>query len=356
MRGDLAWMQRALGLAARGAGHTSPNPLVGCVLVRDGELLSEGWHRKVGGLHAEREALAALIAAGGTPEGATAYVTLEPCCHHGRQPPCTDALLEAGVSRVVVAMVDPDERVSGGGIERLRAAGVAVEVGLCEAAARRLNAAFISARVRQRPLVVLKAGVTLDGRIASAQGESRWITSPEARARGHELRHALDAILVGSGTLHADDPSLDTRLPGGGGVDAVPVVLDSRLRTPADAAVLRAGRRPIIACGAAAPQRSLSADILRVEAGPGGLDLHAVLAGLHARGIQSVLVEGGGRVHRSFLAAGLVDRVHLFVAPRVLAGGAGWVAGPGFRLSDAPSMRLVDVGRVGPDAELVLEA
>ena len=356
MSADVAHMQRALVLAARGTGHTSPNPMVGCVLVRDGRVLAEGWHRQVGGLHAERDALATLARAGGDARGATAYVTLEPCCHHGRQPPCTDALLEAGVSRVFVAMVDPDSRVAGRGIELLRGAGIDVEVGLCESEARRLNAAFISARVRGRPWVILKAGVSLDGRIASADGESQWITSPAARLRGHELRHAADAILIGGGTLRADDPSLDTRLPETEGVNATPIILDSRLRISGSAAVLGAGKRPLLVCGPDAPARDLPADIVRVPVGARGLELGALLDQLGGRGIQSVLVEGGGAVHRSFLQAGLVDRIHLFVAPKVLAGGPGWVAGPGFPLAGAAEFSLVDVRRVGPDAELVLEA
>lgn len=355
MNVDLVHMQRALALARRGAGRTTPNPLVGCVLARDGVVIAEGWHRQLGGLHAERAALATLDAAGASAAGATAYVTLEPCCHHGRQPPCTDALLAAGVRRVVVAMVDPDARVAGRGIALLRAAGVRVDVGLAEADALRVNAAFVSARVRARPLVVLKAGVSLDGRIASGAGESQWITGPEARARGHQLRHELDAILVGAGTLRADDPGLNTRLPGGDGVDAVPVVLDSALSISADARVLRAGARAIVICAEDAPERSLAADVVRVPRTGSGLDLAAVLAALHARQLQSVLVEGGGRVHRSFLDAGLVDRVHLFVAPRVLAGGPGWVAGPGFSLAGAPALRLVETRMVGADAELILE-
>lgn len=353
MSPDVRHMERALVLARRGAGRTTPNPLVGCVLVRDGAVLAEGWHRRLGDLHAERDALAQVD---GDATGATAYVNLEPCCHHGRQPPCTDALLAAGVRRVVVAMVDPDERVAGQGIARLRAAGVEVDVGLGEADALRLNAAFVSARVRARPLVVLKAGVTLDGRIASEAGQSQWITGPEARARGHELRHELDAILVGAGTLRADDPALDTRLPGGDGVNAVPVVLDTSLSIASDARVLHAGARALVLCAEDAPERALPADVARVPRGPGGLDLPAVLRSLHERGLQSVLVEGGGQVHRSFLDAGLVDRVHLFIAPRVLAGGPGWVAGPGFSLDAAPALRLIEARRVGDDAELVLEA
>lgn len=343
-------MQRALALAARGMGRTSPNPMVGCVITRDGQVLSEGWHTGPGNLHAEREALVRLD---GHAPGATAYVSLEPCCHHGRTPPCTDALLASGVARVVVAMVDPDPRVAGQGIAILREAGIQVDVGVCEAEARALNAGFITGVTKGRPLVVLKAGVTLDGRIADHAGHSQWITGPAARERGHALRHACDGILIGSGTLLADDPSLNTRLEGG--TDAIPVVLDSALRVPADARVLTAGARPVVFCAEDAPERDLPADIVRVPRAAEGLSLGAVLAELQARGLRSVLVEGGGRVHRSLLGAGLVDRVHLFIAPLALAGGPGWVGGPGFALADAPRLRVVSVTMAGEDVELVLE-
>jgi diaminohydroxyphosphoribosylaminopyrimidine deaminase / 5-amino-6-(5-phosphoribosylamino)uracil reductase len=349
---DVAFMERALALARRGVGRTSPNPMVGCVIVRDGAVIAEGWHHAPGRLHAEREALAPL---NGRAPGATAYVSLEPCCHQGRTPPCTEALLKSGVSRVVVAMVDPYTEVAGQGIAILRAAGIQVDVGVCEAEARRLNAPFISHCVAGRPLVILKAGVTLDGRIASAAGESQWITGPEARARGHQLRHEVDAVMVGSGTLLADDPGLNTRLPDGPGADAIPVILDTALQIPAGSRVLTAGRRPLIFCAPDAPTRALPADVVRVARGPAGLAPAPILAALHAREIQSVLVEGGGRVHRTWLDAGVVDRVHLFVAPRVLAGGPGWVAGPGYALSQAPTLRITSSAVVGNDVELVLE-
>ena len=205
----------------------------------------------------------------------------------------------------------------------------------------------------RRPLVVLKAGVTLDGRIASAAGESQWITGPQARAAGHALRHELDAILVGAGTLLADNPSLNTRTEGGS--NAVPVLLDSRLRIPDDARVLSAGLRPIIFCAPEAPQRDLPADIVRVPRAAAGLDLTAVLAVLWSRGIRSMLVEGGGQVHRSFLEAGLVDRLELFIAPKLLAGGPGFVGGMPYRLAQAPTFTVRSVALVGADVHLSLE-
>ena len=343
-------MARALALAARGRGRTSPNPLVGAVIVRDGVVLSEGFHRGAGNPHAEVEALRTL---GGKAEGATIYVTLEPCCHHGRTPPCTEALLASGVARVVVAMVDPDPRVSGQGIEALRAAGLSVEVGLMEAEARACNEAWLMARQRQRPFVVLKAGATLDGRIASTTGESRWITGPAARQRVHELRDQLDAVLVGAGTLRADDPQLTTRLPGGR--HATAVILDTQLSISADAAVLSAGCPVILACAEDAPARDLPATILRLPRGAHGLDLHALMRALVDRNLYSLLVEGGGQVHRAFVEAGLVDRLLLFLAPKALAAGPGWLGGPGYSLAAAPQWRLTAVEALQGDALLTLE-
>ena len=268
---DLTWMRRALENAARARGRTSPNPMVGAVIVRDGQLLAEGWHHAPGQAHGEVDALSKL---GGRAPGATMYVNLEPCCHYGRTPPCTDAVLASGIVRVVVAMVDPDPRVSGRGISLLREGGVEVEVGLLEPEARALNGAYLCSSEKKRPLIVLKAAATLDGRIASASGESRWITGPEARAAGHRLRDELDAVLVGSGTLLADDPALNTRIEGGR--DALPVILDSALRCPVDAAVLRSGRKPLIFTAArtlaTAPHRvaALAAEVVGVGQGPDG--------------------------------------------------------------------------------------
>ncbi|RME20669.1 MAG: bifunctional diaminohydroxyphosphoribosylaminopyrimidine deaminase/5-amino-6-(5-phosphoribosylamino)uracil reductase RibD [Deltaproteobacteria bacterium] len=350
---DATMMRRCLELAARAAGRTAPNPMVGAVIVADGAVVAEGWHRASGQAHAEVDALSKV---GGRAPGATMYVNLEPCCHHGRTPPCTDAILASGVRRVVVGMVDPDPRVSGAGIRILRRAGIEVVVGVEEAACRSLNLGFLRVQEAGRAAVVLKAAITLDGRIAAADGRSRWITGPQARRAGHALRDRCDAVMVGRGTLEADDPSLTTRGIDGGR-DAVPVVLDSMLRCAPGARVLHAGRRPLIFAAEDAPERSdLPAEVVRVPRDDAGLDLGAVLRELASRGLQTVLVEGGARVHRSLLDAGLVDRVHLFVAPRVLAGGPGWVAGPPYGLETAPTLSLCEVRRHGDDLELVLES
>lgn len=353
MHDDERWMGRALSLAARAEGRTAPNPMVGAVLVADGQLLAEGHHLRAGEAHAEVAALRALP----SPEaarGATLYVNLEPCCHHGRTPPCTEAILRAGVARVVVGMVDPDSRMQGQGIAQLRAAGLDVQVGVLEAEARHLNRAFVSARTRGRPHVILKAAITLDGRIAAADGQSQWITGPEARAAGHALRDRVDAILVGSGTLLADDPALNTRVAGGR--DALPVLLDRQLRCPPTAKVLRAGRPPLIFVGPDADLERASAlapaRVLPIPAGEGGLDLGAALARLAEEGVHSLLVEGGARVHRAMVGAGVADELRLFLAPKLLAGGAAWLAGPPFTLAEAPRFRLVGLEQHGPDLEL----
>jgi diaminohydroxyphosphoribosylaminopyrimidine deaminase/5-amino-6-(5-phosphoribosylamino)uracil reductase len=279
---DVAFMARALELAARARGRTAPNPMVGALIVRDGEVLAEGWHEAAGKPHAEAAALAAL---GGRAPGATIYVTLEPCCHHGRTPPCTDAILASGAVRVVAAMVDPDPRVAGKGIALLRDAGIEVEVGVLETESRRLNRGYILARTAGRPAITLKSGITLDGRIASAYGESRWITSEEGRLAGHRARDVHDAILAGRRTIALDDPQLTTRFPGGR--DALPVILDSHLQLGADRRVFHGSRRAVVyAC---AGERDLPADIVKVPPGPDGVDLRAVLSDLVERSVHSVL-------------------------------------------------------------------
>jgi diaminohydroxyphosphoribosylaminopyrimidine deaminase/5-amino-6-(5-phosphoribosylamino)uracil reductase len=345
---DAAYMARALELAARARGRTAPNPMVGAVVVKDDTVLAEGWHHAPGEAHAEVDALSKL---GGRAPGATIHVTLEPCCHHGRTPPCTDAILASGATRVVAAMLDPDPRVAGKGIELLRRAGIEVEVGVLEAESRRLNRGYLLARAEGRPAVTLKAGITLDGRIASAYGESRWITSEEGRRAGHRLRDEHDAILAGRRTVAIDDPQLTTRLAGGR--DALPVVLDSRLELGPDRRVFHGPRRAVVY--AITGERALEADVVKVPPGRGGVDLRAVMADLVSRGVHSVLVEGGGIVARSFLDEGLVDRVELFVSPKVLAQGPGFVGGEGIHLGDAPTFAIADVARVGPDLRLSLE-
>lgn len=347
---DRAWMDRALALAATAAGRTSPNPVVGAVVVEDGVVIAEGLHRGAGQAHAERDALAQL--SGRDLSRATMVVNLEPCCHHGRTPPCTEALIAAGIGRVVVGMVDPDPRVSGRGIAALEAAGIPVTVGVGAAAARHLNAPFVVARTLGRPFVALKAAMTLDGHVADAAGQSKWITGPDARNTGHHLRNTHDAILVGAGTLLADDPSLNCRIPGGR--DPLPVVLDGRLRCPSTARVLAAGRRPLLFCGEDVNLRPLPATVLPVPRPGGLLDLNAVMAALLARDLQSVLVEGGPRVHHSLIQAGMVDRIHLFINARVLAGGRAWVEGPPFSLPTAPGYRFHSAAPVGDDLHVVL--
>lgn len=350
MNHEQRFMGLALDLARRAMGRTAPNPPVGAVIVKDGVVVAEGWTQPPGQPHAELYALAQAERHGIEVSGATMFVTLEPCCHHGRTPPCTDAILRAGLGRVVVGTVDPFPLVSGKGIRQLREAGVEVEVGVREAECRRGMLGFIRAHTTGLPEVTLKAAITLDGRIASAYGEARWITGPAAREASHRLRDQHDAIVVGVGTVLADDPALTTRIPGGR--DAVPVILDSHLRTPPGAVVLQRGTALVYAID----QGELpGAEVVQVPSREGRVDVHAVLRDLAARGLHRVLVDGGAHVHRSFLDAGHVDRIELFVNARVLAGGPGFVAGEGYRLATAPAFAIDVVERVGDDLRVGLE-
>ncbi len=347
---ETRWMLRCLTLASQGRGRTAPNPMVGVVIVRGEQVLAEGWHRAPGLAHAEVDALAQLQT---EAAGATMYVNLEPCCHHGRTSPCTDAIIEADIAEVVVGVIDPDSRMQGKGITQLQQAGIQVDVGTAEAECRALNEAYFSVLERGRPWVTIKAAITLDGRIADLDGDSQWITGPQARAAGHVLRNAHDAVLVGAGTLRADDPSLNTRLDGGR--DALPVLLDTELRCPADAKVLHAGRRPVIYCAEGTAPREIPADIVAVPRAAAGLALTPVLEDLAKRGVHSVLVEGGGKVIRSLLDHDLVDRIELFLGPTILAGGPGWVGGAPFPLAAAPGFSVIATETVGVDAHLTLE-
>lgn len=320
-------MRRALELAARADHRTSPNPMVGAVvLAAGGALAAEGWHHRAGEAHAEALALAL---AGERARAGTLYVTLEPCLHRGRTAPCVDAVIAAGVARVVVATVDPDPRVRGAGVARLREAGIEVETGLLGADAERLNEFYLHHRRTGRPFVSAKFACSLDGRIATRTGASRWISGEEARAHGHRLRHVHDAILVGVGTVLADDPRLSARLEGAR--QPLRVVLDSRGRTPAGAR-------------------------LRAEAGEtlfdAGRDLPGLLDRLGARGILSLLVEGGARVHGSFFDQRLVDRVYAYLAPLVIGGEGAPAAVGGLgpdRLEDALRLAAVEVLQLGSD-------
>ncbi len=350
---DSTFVRRALRLAERGRFGVSPNPLVGAVLVRDGAVVGEGWHERAGEAHAEARALAI---AGERARGATLYVTLEPCAHHGRTPPCADAVITAGVLRVVAAHRDPDPRVAGRGFARLRDAGVAVEVGLGREAAIRMNWRFLVARVAARPAVTLKWAMSLDGKIATAAGRSQWISSPPARRWALAERESHDALLVGSGTILVDDPRLDRRLGKAPGQN-VRVILDRRLRTPVTARLLRLPGAVLIYT-----QPSSDADLearrtALTAAGAEVIELPAVtprsvLADLDRRGVQSVLVEGGGTVAAAFARDGMFDRLAVVLAPKLLGGAH--APGPlALTLSDDPSSApLVSdlrLRRVGPD-------
>ncbi len=350
-------MTLALELAENGAATTSPNPMVGAVVVRDGRVVGRGWHERAGMPHAE---VNAIEDAGPLARGADLYVTLEPCNHTGRTPPCTDAVLRAGIRRVYSAMGDPNPGVAGGGHRRLAAAGVAVTTGLLEERARRLNGAFITHCRTGRPRVLLKVAATLDGRIATRTGDSRWVTNPLSRAFVHELRHRCDAILVGVGTVAADDPSLTTRLPAGGGVDPMRIVLDTRLSIPVGSRILhqRSDAPTLIVTGPGVdPERhravaATGARVLEAETDARGIDLHGLLDRLGAMKVTSLLVEGGGRVAASALASGVVDRLYLFLAPKLLGGddGVPVFTGPGpGRMADCLPLEGLEIRRFGED-------
>ncbi|HMO63816.1 MAG TPA: bifunctional diaminohydroxyphosphoribosylaminopyrimidine deaminase/5-amino-6-(5-phosphoribosylamino)uracil reductase RibD, partial [Verrucomicrobiota bacterium] len=320
-------MRRALALARKGVGRTSPNPAVGAVIVRAGRVLGEGWHRQAGRPHAEIEALRDAARCGHEVCGATIYVTLEPCCTHGRTPPCTDALLAAGLHRVVVAATDPNPAHAGRGLELLRAAGLAVETGLLTDEAARLNEAFNHWIVRRTPFVVLKAAMTLDGRIATSAGESKWITGPAARTVAMRLRAAADAVLVGLNTVLTDDPSLTVRSRSGRPASRQPrrLVLDTRARTPLAAKLVTDAfaARTTMVVGCNAPVRRVAAlrrqvDVLVAPERGGRVDLRRLMRELGRQQVTRLLVEGGGEVHGALVDAGLVHRVAFFYAPKVL--------------------------------------
>jgi diaminohydroxyphosphoribosylaminopyrimidine deaminase/5-amino-6-(5-phosphoribosylamino)uracil reductase len=321
---DSAWMDAALGLASRGLGRVWPNPAVACLIVQHGVLVGRGWTQPGGRPHAETEA---LRRAGPLARGATAFVTLEPCAHQGSTPPCADALIAAGVSRVVVAVEDPDPRVAGRGFQRLRDAGIALTIGVGERKARDVNRGFFLAVHERRPWVTLKLATSLDGRIATATGDSRWITGPTARAEGHRLRGCHDAVLTGIGTVLTDDPALTCRLPGMANRSPVRVIADTRLRTPREAAIARTARavptwlltRPGSNPTARDSLRAQGVDFIDTAVDRDErLDPHGMLAALAARGITRLLIESGGALAGAFLAADRIDQIVWFRAPIVL--------------------------------------
>lgn len=352
---DREHMALALRLAERGLYTTTPNPRVGCVLVRHGEVVGEGWHVRAGEPHAE---VNALRAAGGRAAGATAYVTLEPCSHHGRTPPCTAALIAAGVKRVVAALEDPNPKVAGDGLAQLRAAGIEVGVGLLEAPARELNIGFVSRMTRGRPWVRLKVAASLDGRTALADGRSQWITGAAARRDGHAFRARACAVLTGIGTVRDDDPRLTvrevptTRQP-------LRVVVDSRLETPPAARILENGNVLVVAA-IEDPARSAAlvergAEVIVVPNDAGKVELGALMRELARRGVNEVHVEAGVKLNGSLFAAGLVDELLVYLAPSLIGdSGRGMFHLPPLAgLEHAPRLEIRDVERVGEDVRVI---
>ncbi|MEV4459885.1 bifunctional diaminohydroxyphosphoribosylaminopyrimidine deaminase/5-amino-6-(5-phosphoribosylamino)uracil reductase RibD [Microbispora sp. NPDC049633] len=352
--GDILHMRRAIALAARGLGGTSPNPVVGCVVLDpSGEVAGEGFHAYAGGPHAE---VVALREAGGRARGGTAYVTLEPCDHTGRTGPCTGALLEAGVARVVVAVSDPNPKAAGGAAT-LRRHGVVVDEGVLTAEAEEVNAAWLTFVRAGRPYVTWKFAATVDGRSAAEDGTSQWITSPEARADVHRLRAAADAVVAGIGTVLADDPRLTARVPTPSrAAPVLRVVVDPGARTPATARVLDDEAPTLVAVAEdAAVPAHLSGHAVRLPRVPGGIDLHALLAELHARQVVSVLVEGGPTLAGAFLREGLVDRVVGYLAPALLGAGPAALGAAGVStITEIHRLEFAEATPVGPDLKLVL--
>jgi len=350
-------MGEALALARRGEGLVEPNPMVGCVLVRRGQVVGQGWHRVYGGPHAEVDA---LRKAGSAARGATAFVTLEPCCHFGKTPPCTEALIAAGVRRVIAGAVDPNPSVAGKGLRRLRAAGIETKVGLMRPEADRLIAPFRRVHSDRRPYFILKWAQSIDGRIATRCGDSRWISSTASRREAHALRARMDAIVVGVGTVIADDPELTARLVKPRRI-ALRVVLDARLSTPVKCKLVQTAHAIptliVTTKAAAATVRarklaSLGCTVMAIPHGSMGFDLRALARKLCEGGMTNVLIEGGGRTLGAFLDSGLADEARIFVAPRLIGGRDAPAALNGLgpvNMSVLPNADVTEVTSIGPD-------
>jgi diaminohydroxyphosphoribosylaminopyrimidine deaminase / 5-amino-6-(5-phosphoribosylamino)uracil reductase len=350
-------MQMALSQASKGLGKVNPNPLVGAVIVRGNNIIGSGYHEQFGGAHAE---INAIKNASESVEGATMYVTLEPCSHYGKTPPCSDALIKAGIAKVVIAMADPNPLVSGKGIERMKANGIEVEVGLLEKEARELNRIFLKYIQTRLPYVVLKTAMSLDGKIATATGHSQWISSPESRQYVHGLRNELKGILVGVNTVITDDPELTTRLNGESGRNPIRVVVDSKGRIPLSAKMLNDGARNpvIIATTLAFPEEKLQRleesghKVLILAEHDGRVDLNQLMIELGKLGIDGILLEGGGTLNESALKSGIVDEIQFILAPLLLGGRDAItpIEGAGFNTIDE-GIRLhhITTSRIGDD-------
>ena len=358
---DREWMMRAIELASHGRGQVEPNPMVGCVLVKGGNLIGEGFHRRFGGPHAEVEALRSLgdmtLA-----RGATAYVTLEPCCHTGKTPPCTEALIAAGLARVVIAITDPFPKVNGGGLAQLQAAGIDTEVGICHAEATKLCAPYLKRVRHNRPWVIAKWAMTLDGKIATVSGDSQWISGEVSRGEVHQLRGLVDAILIGGGTASIDDPALTARPPGPRRAIRIVVAnnrlpaVNSRLVQTLDQAPLMIAIPHQVYESSVAPLAAAGAEIFRCSTSDSVAMIAELLDELGKRQMTNVLVEGGGGLLGSFLAAGEIDEVHTYIGGRIVGGSeaSGPVAGDGFKLLvDSPDFEIVDVQRLDNDVRII---
>ena len=360
---DIEYMRRAMELAERGVGFTNPNPMVGAVIVKGGKVIGEGWHERCGEWHAERNAFKNCTV---PAEGATMYVTLEPCCHYGKTPPCTEAIIEHGIARVVVGMEDPNPLVAGKGIALLREAGIEVVCGVEEEALREQNRVFLKYISTKLPWVAMKTAMTLDGKIATRTGDSKWITGAEARAYVHELRHRFMAIVVGIGTAVADDPLLNCRIEGRGVRQPIRVVVDSNARLSLDSQLVKtAGEyRTIVAHTRFAPEESVKAlreagvEMLLCKEKEGLVDVRNLLELLGQSGIDSILLEGGGSLNYTFLAEGLADELYAFIAPKIVGGmnAKTPVEGLGVeKMADAITLELKNVLNIGDDVLLKLK-
>lgn len=360
---DIEYMRRAMELAERGVGFTNPNPMVGAVIVKGGKVIGEGWHERCGEWHAERNAFKNCTV---PAEGATMYVTLEPCCHYGKTPPCTEAIIEHGIARVVVGMEDPNPLVAGKGIALLREAGIEVVCGVEEEALREQNRVFLKYISTKLPWVAMKTAMTLDGKIATRTGDSKWITGAEARAYVHELRHRFMAIVVGIGTAVADDPLLNCRIEGRGVRQPIRVVVDSNARLSlASQLVKTAGEyRTIVAHTRFAPEESVKAlreagvEMLLCKEKEGLVDVRNLLELLGQSGIDSILLEGGGSLNYTFLSEGLADELYAFIAPKIVGGmnAKTPVEGAGMeKMADAINLELENVLNIGHDVLLKLK-
>lgn len=352
------YMRRALELSRNGMGHTSPNPMVGCVIVKDGRIIGEGWHEYCGGLHAERNALKNCTE---DAAGAELYVTLEPCCHYGKTPPCTEAIIEHRIKKVYVGCMDPNPRVAGKGLRILEEHGIETETGILEAECRRVNEVFFHYITRKTPFVAMKYAMTLDGRIAAVTGDSKWVTGEEARVHVHMLRKRYTGIMAGIGTVLADDPMLNCRTEEG--VDPIRIICDSRLRIPMDSRLVKtAGEIPLIVAGTPRLWNSAEEEKARLLEQAGvkilrtpyrnGVDLPALMEQLGQEGIDGILLEGGAQLNASALEAGIVQRVYAYIAPKLIGGALakGPVGGEGIaRMKDALCLTNMEIQMLGQD-------